>query len=125
MSTIAGFVLWTSVPYLLLDRRIAWRRLLPGGAVAGIAVSLYGAATSVYMSRLMTAYSARYGVFGVTVALVGWLLCICFIVVAATVVAAELDRAPEDWAQRLRTKLGADAPRPEALDRAAGGTQPE
>jgi membrane protein len=115
MSAVAGFVLWTSVPYLLLDRRIPWRRLLPGGALAAIAVSLYGIATTVYMTRLITAYSARYGVFGVTVALVGWLLCVCFIVVAATVVAAELDRAPEQWARRLRARLGADASRPERV----------
>ncbi|HYN67780.1 MAG TPA: hypothetical protein VES93_12895, partial [Ornithinibacter sp.] len=32
----------------------------------------------------------------------GWLLCISFIIVGSTVVAAELDRAPEAWATRLR-----------------------
>ena len=50
----------------------------------------------------MTSYSERYGLFGVTIALVGWLLCISFIIVGTTVVAAELDRAPESWATRLR-----------------------
>jgi membrane protein len=54
------------------------------------------------MPRLMTSYSERYGLFGVTVALVGWLLCIAFIIVGSTVVAAEFDRAPEPWATRLR-----------------------
>ena len=54
-------------------------------------MSLYGVATSIYMPHLMESYSERYGLFGVTVALVGWLLCISFIVVAATVVAAEFD----------------------------------
>ena len=51
---------------------------------------------------MLESYSERYGLFGVTLALVGWLLAISFIVVAATVVAAELDRAPEPWARRLR-----------------------
>lgn len=112
LSVLASLVLWTSVPYLLLDRRVPWQRLFPAGALAGAAVSLYGVATTLYMPRLMTSYSERYGLFGVTVALVGWLLCIAIIVVAATVVAAELDRAPDDWARRLRARLGADLPRP-------------
>jgi len=101
-----SLVLWTSIPWLLLDRRLDWRRLLPGGALAGTAASVYGFATTIYMPRLMETYSERYGLFGVTVAIVGWLLCICFILVATTVIAAEFDRAPEKWARRLRARLG-------------------
>ena len=110
LSAGASLVLWTSVPYLLLDRRIPWRRLLPGGALAGLSSSLYGVATTIYMPRLMETYSERYGLFGVTIALVSWLLCISFIVVAATVVAAEFDRTPERWAQRLRGWLHVPPP---------------
>ena len=66
----------------------------------------------------MESYSARYGLFGVTIALVGWLLCIAVLVVASTVVAAELDCAPERWAQRFRALVGivesASLPRPGA-----------
>jgi membrane protein len=105
VSVLAGLVLWTSVPWLLLDRRIPWRRLLPAGALAAVATSLYGIATTIYMPRLMESNSERYGLFGVTLSLVGWLLCIALIVVAATVVAAEFDRAPESSAHRLRVRL--------------------
>jgi membrane protein len=122
ISVAAGVILWTSVPYLLMDRRIAWQRLLPGGALAGLGVSLYGMATTLYMSRLMTAYSQRYGLFGVTVAIVGWLLCFSVVVVATTVVAAELDRAPEGWACRVRAILGGDAP-PASASVGADGTE--
>ena len=94
--------MWTSIPWLLLNRRVAWQRLLPAGLLAGGLSTLWGYATTVYMPRLMTSYSERYGLFGVTVALVGWLLCITFIIVGSTVVAAEFDRAPERWATRLR-----------------------
>ena len=115
-SVLASIVVWTSVPWLLLDRQIAWRRLLPVGALAGTAAAVYGVATTVYMQRLITSYLQRYGLFGVTVALVGWLLCVAFIVVAATVVAAELDRAPEPWARRLRARLDAGGPTSPAGD---------
>jgi membrane protein len=106
VTLLAGLVLWTSVPWLLLDRRIPWRRLLPAGALTAVGTSAYGVATAIYMSSLMETNSERYGLFGVTLSLVGWLLCIALIVVAATVVAGEFDRAQEPWARRLRGRLG-------------------
>ena len=54
----------------------------------------------------MESYSERYGLFGVTLALVGWLLTVSLIIVASTVVAAELDRAEEPWARRVRSRFG-------------------
>lgn len=105
LTFLAGFLLWTSIPWLLLDRRIPWRRLLPAGVLTALCVSVYGLATTIYMPPLIESYSRRYGIFGVTLALVGWLLAIALIVVAATVVAAEFDRAPEPWAARLRRAL--------------------
>lgn len=102
LSWAAGVMLWTTIPWLLMDRRVSWRRLIPGGVLTAVLASVYGVVTTLYMPPLMTSYSVRYGLFGVTVALVGWLLCIAVILVAVTVVAAELDRAPERWAARLR-----------------------
>jgi membrane protein len=107
-SVLAGFLIWTSVPWLLLDRRVAWRRLIPVGALTAVCSSAYGIASTVYMPRLLESYSRRYGLFGVTLALVGWLVCISFIVVAATAVAAEFDRAPDRWARGLRHGLGVE-----------------
>ena len=107
-SALGGLVLWTTIPWLLLDRRVSWRRLLPAGALTAASASLYGLATTIYMPRLMESYSVRYGLFGVTLALVGWLLAVALIVVAATVVAAEFDRSPDPWARRLRTRLGVE-----------------
>jgi membrane protein len=109
LSMAASVLLWTSIPWLLLGRRTEWRRLLPGGLLTSIGVTLYGAATSVYMPTLIEEYSDRYGLFGVTIAMVGWLLCVSVIVVSATVVAAELDRSPEGWARGLRRRLGVEA----------------
>jgi membrane protein len=106
VSTAAGFLMYTTVPWLLLDGRIGWRRLVPTGLLTAAASSAYGVASTVYMPRLMETYSRRYGLFGVTLALVGWLLAIAVILVASAVVAAEFDRAQEPWARRLRRRLG-------------------
>lgn len=102
VSALAGVALWTTIPWLLMDRRLRWRRLLPGGALMALLAGIYGVVTTIYMPPLMTSYSMRFGLFGVTIALVGWLLAVCLILVSATIVAAELDRSPEPWAARLR-----------------------
>lgn len=121
-SLVTSVVVWTSIPWLLLNRRVAWQRLLPAGLLAGGLSTLWGYATTVYMPRLMASYSDRYGLFGVTIALVGWLLCISFIIVGATAVAAEFDRAPEAWALRLRYPWTESQLRPDrAPDRAGAG----
>ncbi len=104
-TVLGSLILWTSIPWLLLDRRIHWRRLLPAGALAAFCTACYGIATTVYMPSLIESYSRRYGLFGVTIALIGWLLATALIVVAANVVAAEFDRAEEPWARRLRARL--------------------
>jgi membrane protein len=106
VSVATSFLLYTTMPWLLLDRRFPWRRLVPTGVLTAACVTGYGVASTVYMPRLMETYSRRYGLFGVTLALVGWLLAIAVILVASAVVAAEFDRAPEPWAQRLRSRLG-------------------
>jgi membrane protein len=105
VSAVVGFLLWTAVPWLLLNRRLAWRRLVPTGILTAVGTTAYGLASTIYMPRLLETYSRRYGLFGVTLALVGWLLAIAFIVVAVTVVASEFDRTPDPWAGRLRRRL--------------------
>lgn len=106
LSAVASMVLWTSIPWLLLGRRTGWRRLVPGGVLTGTSVTVYGAVTTFYMPRLIEVYSDRYGLFGVTIALISWLLCISVIVVAVTAIATEFDRAPQGWALRLRARFG-------------------
>jgi membrane protein len=117
LSLVASLVLWTTIPWLLLDGRIPWRRLLPAGALTAVCVGAYSIAAALYMPRLVDSYCRRYGIFGVTLALVGWLLVSALIVIAATVVAAEFDRAQEGWTWRLRSALRIQA--------AAGTAPPE
>ena len=116
VAVVTGFLVWVSVPWLLMDRRIAWRRLIPAGALTAACTSIYGVASTIYMPPLFDSYSRRYGLFGVTLALIGWLLCIALIIVASTTVGAELDRTDDPWARgiRSRLRLGADEPPHEA-----------
>jgi membrane protein len=105
VSVLGSFLLWTAVPWLLLDRRIPWRRLMPAGALAAACSSIYGVASTIYMPRQLESYSERFGLFGVTLALIGWLVGAALILVATTVVASEFDRSQAPWAQRIRRSL--------------------
>jgi membrane protein len=106
LTVATGLVLWTSIPYLLLNRQVHWRRLLVGGAVSALGSTLYGVATSLYMPGLIDRYTREFGLFGITIAIIGWLLAVSGILVGATAVGAEFDRSQVHWARWLRTRLG-------------------
>jgi membrane protein len=121
LSAITGLVIWTSIPYLLMHRQVHWRRLLAAGAISSAGIAVFGVATTVYMPPLITRYSNEYGLFGITIALLGWLLSASAVIVASTAVGAELDASREPWVVRLKTRLGLFDPRLGPPVPAAGG----
>ncbi|WP_442914768.1 YhjD/YihY/BrkB family envelope integrity protein [Kribbella sp. CCNWLY201] len=108
-SILTGVVVWICVPWLLLDGRVHWRRLVPSAVIASLCGAAYSSASTIYMPRMMGTNSERYGLFGVTLALVTWLLCISLILVIATVIGAEFDRSQGRLARQVRSWLGTDA----------------
>ena len=104
LAIITGVLPWTSVPYLLLDREIHWRRLLATGALTSVAMALYSTATTVYMPELIDSHTSEFGLFGVTIAIIGWLLGGAGIIIACTSVGAEFDKSRDAWALRLRDR---------------------
>ena len=124
ISIATGLLLWTSIPYLLLNRQVHWRRLLVAGGITAVAMALFGLATTVYMSPLMTQYTERFGLFGITVALIGWLLAASMVLVSSTTIGAEFDASQGPVFRRVKTRLrlhdpGIDLPL-EDEDMAAG-----
>lgn len=119
VGLITGAMLWTSIPYLLLNRQVHWRRLVAGGAVAAVGTGIYSVATAVYMPDQMERYTQEFGLFGVTIALIGWLLAVAFILVGAAVVGAEFDRCLAPWAVAVKTRFRLEDPavvRPEPTE---------
>jgi membrane protein len=95
----AAAAIWLVLQSLLLSRRIPLRHLLAGSAVAGVgqaAVSLFSA---LWMPRLVEHNTARYGIIGLTFAIVTWLIAVCFAVVLAAVLSAEIGGASISSAQ--------------------------
>jgi membrane protein len=115
LSAIAGVVPWTSVPYLLLDRRVHWRRLLVAGGLAALAMAILGTATTVYMSALMERYVNDFGLFGITIAIIGWLLAAAGILVASTAIGAEFDISQAPWTMWIKRRYRLTQPEPPGL----------
>ena len=105
VTFVTGMVLWTSIPYLLLNRQVHWRRLLFGGATAGAATTAFGVATTVYMPQVVTGSTEDFGLFGITISIIGWLLAAAGVLVASTVVGAEFDASLDPWIWRLKTRF--------------------
>jgi uncharacterized membrane protein YvlD (DUF360 family)/uncharacterized BrkB/YihY/UPF0761 family membrane protein len=104
LAVLTGLVPWISVPYLLLNREVHWRRLLVAGALTATTMAVYGTATSLYMPELVARYTSDFGLFGVTIAIIGWLLGAAGIIVASTATGAEFDHSRAPWALRLKER---------------------
>ena len=106
LSAATGLVIWTSIPYLLMHRQVHWRRLLAAGAISSAGSAVFGVATTIYMPPLIARYSNEFGLFGITIALIGWLLSASAVIVSSTAIGAELDASREPWAVRFKTRFG-------------------
>jgi membrane protein len=106
ISLVTGLVLWTSIPYLLLERQLHWRRMLVAGAAAAVGMTIFAIGTPIYMPDVMTRATNEFGLFGVTITLIGWLLAAAFILVSATAIGAEFDSSDAPWLVRLKVRFG-------------------
>jgi membrane protein len=70
---IAG-VAWLLTPFVLLGRRVAWRRLVPTALLTGFGMTALAACSAVWMPRTIATSAAQFGVIGVAFAMLSWLV---------------------------------------------------
>jgi membrane protein len=115
LTASTGLVVWTSIPYLLLDRQVHWRRLLVTGGLATLSMTILAIATPIYMPETIERYTQEFGLFGVTIAIIGWLLIAAGALVASAAIGAEFDASNARWLVRLKVRfrlLDPDVPPP-------------
>lgn len=94
VHAVAATLLWWPVQRVLLGGRVAWRALLPGAALTGIGQALVVAVSAVRLPAALSREATRYGLLGVAVALLSWLVVLGLLLVLSAVLGAELAERP-------------------------------
>ena len=111
---------WLVLQRLLLSRRVPIRQLMPGSIVIGAGSAFLSLYSALWMPRLIENNASRYGIIGITFALLTWLIIIGFLLVLAAVLSAEIGGAK---ASQLQPEYSDDmiaAPSPGSSVRSAG-----
>lgn len=82
-SLLLAVGVWLLTPYVLLGRRMAWGRLLPGAIVAAIGMTVLAAFSLVYLPHSITSSAKQFGTIGVAFALLSWLVLAGFVLVGS------------------------------------------
>jgi membrane protein len=105
LKVAVSALLWVQLQRMLLSRRVSRRQLWPGAVVAGFMQVVTVVYVSTYLPHLVSTDAERYGVIGVTFALLTWLIVVCTGIVAIAVVSAE-------FGMRQRSPLAAGQTEP-------------
>ncbi len=82
-SLLLGAAAWLATPYVLLGRRMAWRRLLPGAALAALGMTTLAGFSLVYLPHSIATSARQFGTIGVAFALLSWLVLAGFVLVGS------------------------------------------
>lgn len=81
---------WLVGTALMLDRRAPARSLVAGAIVSAALQLIVGWATAIYVPEIFARNAERYGVVGVALALVTWLIAVASVLVGGAIVGAVL-----------------------------------
>jgi membrane protein len=84
VTVALGVGIWLITPYLLLGKRLGWRRLLPTSILCAIGMGGVGIWSVLWMPRTIAASAQQFGVIGIGFALMGWLFAASIVLVIAT-----------------------------------------
>ncbi len=90
-----GAVGWMALLLLFLARRHDWRTLLPGALFGGAAQMIAAWSMAIYLPYALNRNAERYGVIGISIAMVTWMLIVATVVVCVSVFSAEAARSLE------------------------------
>ena len=89
-----AFAMWLVTPYVLLARRIPWRRLLPQAAFTAVGMTLLSAGAALYIPPAMSSSAEQFGTIGVAFTLLSFLWAGGLVLVTAAVLGAYVVAPP-------------------------------
>lgn len=90
VSLAISTLLWLSTPWLLVARRISWRRLLPQAFLTAVGMAGLGVGAAIYLPRAVASASAEFGILGVAFTLLSLLFAVAFVLVVTAALGATL-----------------------------------
>jgi membrane protein len=90
LALAAAIGLWWVTSWVMLGRQVRLRVLLPTAVLTGLGMTVYGAASSLWMPTTVSQNQHQFGFFGVALAMVTWLSGAAFIIVASACAAPVL-----------------------------------
>ena len=106
-----SFLIWLWTPYLLLGRRVERRALRWTALLTASGMTAFSVASLFYMPQSIAASAERFGMIGIAIAIVSWLIGVGFVLVVAAAFGAVIS----DSSARIQTR----PPRRRALQREA------
>jgi len=74
LSLALAAVAWLLTPFVLLARRVAWRRLVPTALLTSVGMTGLAVCSAVWMPRTVATSAAQFGGIGIAFALLSWLV---------------------------------------------------
>lgn len=90
LTLLAECVLWTLIwllaGWIILNRSVSFRALLPGAMLCGVGLAAAGSLGRIYLPIALTSAAEQFGALGITIAYIGWLFILMFVVVVGVTV---------------------------------------
>ena len=90
IDAVVATLLWWPIQHVLLGGRVGWRALLPGAALDGCGQAVMLALSAFYLPSAISHASAEYGLIGVAVPVISWLVVLGVLLVLSAILSAEL-----------------------------------
>jgi membrane protein len=92
VNAVVATLLWWPVLRILVGGRVGWRALLPGAALNGCGQAVVFGLSATYLPPAISGAAAEYGLIGVAVPVISWLVVLGWLLVLSAVLGAELVR---------------------------------
>jgi membrane protein len=100
LSIVVSGVVWLITPYILLGRRVPWRRLGPMAAMTGVGMTVLGFASAIWMPHSVAVSAGQFGTIGIAFALLSWLVGYGLVLVVTAAGGAVIDARQRDYRAR-------------------------
>jgi len=79
-------VLWWFASWMVVNRSVSLRALLPGSALAGLGFAVATVVGRVYLPRVLASSADQFGVLGLAFSYIGWLFVLMAVLLAAVTI---------------------------------------